>query len=189
VKVTDSVFEDAGYGLLAGDLSDVEVAVSKSAFRRMGFGGVSLWTNVQPTFGGMIGYPASVASRVTVKNSTFRNSGSIAIWMDETSGPSLVDLKVSDNNFVLAPPSQIGVLGSTVEGARVVDNNFSGKGYGGVVVQRSARWTVHENDFCDLLIPPSTPPPPDLGLPANDTQAPVVIIDSINIRVRHNNCA
>jgi hypothetical protein len=189
VKVTDSVFEDAGYGLLAGDLSDVRVTVSRSAFRRLVFGGVSLSTNFQQTFGDAIGYPASVSARVTVKDSTFKDSGATAIWMDELLGPSLVVLKVSDNNFVLAPPSQIGVLGTTVEGARIVDNDFSGEGYGGVVAVRSARWRVHENDFCDLLIQPSTPSPDDLMLPANETQAPLVILDSVDIGVDHNDCA
>jgi hypothetical protein len=190
VKVTNSVFEDADFGLLlARDLSDVRVTVSRSAFRRLVSGGVSLSTNYQPTLGGAIGYPASVPSRVTVKDSTFQDSGATAIWMDEFFGPSLVDLKVRDNNFVLAPPSQIGVLGTTVEGARIVDNDFLGQGYGGVVAVRSARWTVHENDFCDLFIPPSTPSPDDLMLPVNVTQTPIVTLSSVDIRATNNDCA
>jgi hypothetical protein len=188
LEVTDSVFEDAFAGVLAGDLSDVRVTVSRSAFRRLVDGAVALWTNYQPTFGAAIGYPAASPSRVIVKGSTFRDIGTIAVWMDEYVGPSLVDLKVRGNNFVLAPPSQTGVVGTTVDGAQIIDNDFSGEGYGGVVAVRSARWRVHHNDFCNLHIPPSTPAPPILELPANEAQAPVVIHDSVDIRVDHNDC-
>jgi hypothetical protein len=41
-----------------------------------------------------------------------------------------------------------------------------------------------------LAEPTSIPPsaPSDLGLPANDTQVPVVILDSVDIRVTDNPC-
>ena len=188
VQVTDSVFEDTRLGMLSGDLSDVTVTVDDSTFRHLDFG-VALYTNYQSTDGDAIGYPASAPSSVTIRDSTFDDSGATAIWMDEYLGPSLVDFEVRDDSFVLTPPSQAGVLGNSVEGARIVDNDFSGEGYGGVVAATSARWRVHDNDFCDLFIPPSAPSPPELGLPSNETQVPVVVLDSVDIRVTDNHCA
>lgn len=188
VKVSNSVFENTQLGLLLPDISDVRVRVDRSSVRHSDFG-MLLVTNRQSTTAAEIGYPASAPSRATIRNSTFEDSAVAAIEVNEGGGPSLVDVRVRDNDFVLGP-SQIGVIGTTVEDARVIDNDFSGQGYGGVVAVSSAGWRIRNNDFCDLLIPPSAPPPPppEVMLPANETQAPVVIHDSVDIRVDHNDC-
>jgi hypothetical protein len=186
VNVTDSVFEDTAFGVIAGDISDVNVTVGSSVFRRTELG-AWIEANFQSTEGDAIGYPASVPSRATISHSTLQDSDAAAVLVTEYSSPSLIDLKVSDNNFVLEAPSQAGVVGFTVEGARIVDNDFSGEGYAGVVAVTSAGWKIHDNDFCDLFVPPSAPN--ELGLPVNETQAPVVILDSVDIRVTDNDCA
>ena len=132
VEIRDSVFEDTPNGLLAGDLSDVRVIVDESVFRRVDYG-VSLWTNYSATDLDAIGYPAGVPSRVTIKGSTFEDTAAATVWMDEYLGPSHVDLRVNSNDFILDGPPQLGLLGTAVEGARIVGNSFSGEGYAGVV--------------------------------------------------------
>ena len=54
VTVRRSIFEDMYAGVLAGDLSDVDVTVDSSAFRREVYG-VVLWTNYQSTDGDAMG--------------------------------------------------------------------------------------------------------------------------------------
>jgi hypothetical protein len=56
-----------------------------------------------------------------------------------------------------------------------------------VVAVDSAHWRIHNNDFCDLLVPPRAPSA--LGLPANEARAAVVLLDSVDIRLTHNGCA
>ena len=123
-----------------------------------------------------------------IKNSSFEvsdqfaqeDSDQFAVVVNENVGPSLVDLTVRDNDFVLDGPTQTGVAGFTVDGARIVDNDFSGEGRAGVLATTSARWRIRNNDFCDLFIPPS---------PGNEAQAPVVIVNSVDIRATNNDCA
>ena len=136
----------------------------------------------------MIGYPASVPSQVTVSGSRFADTAVAAVLVKEL-GPSLIDLKVVDNALVLAAPSQAGIVGFNVEGARVRHNEVAGVGYAGVVAKDSARWRIHDNDFCDLVVPPGATADPDLDLPANEAGAAVVLVDSVGIRLTHNRCA
>jgi hypothetical protein len=113
--------------------------------------------------------------------------------MDEYFGPPLADLMVDDNAFVLVGGSQIGVLGNSVAGARIIDNHFEGEGYGAVVAVSSSGWQIHGNDFCKLDIPQSATAPPDLlvdrPLPVNESQTPVVLVDSVDIGATDNACA
>lgn len=68
-------------------------------------------------------------------------------------------------------------------------NEVAGVGYAGVVAKDSARWRIH-NNFCDLLVLPGATADPDLELPANEAGAAVVLVDSVGIRITHNNrCA
>ena len=187
VTVKDSVFQATPEGVLLPDISDVEVAVIGSNFRQVDFG-VDVITGGQSTQGQVIGYPASVASQVSVRGSRFADTAVAAILVDEL-GPSLIDLKVVDNALVLAAPSQAGIVGFNVEGARVRHNEVAGVGYAGVVAKDSARWRIHDNDFCDLVVPPGATADPDLDLPANEAGAAVVLVDSVGIRMTHNRCA
>jgi hypothetical protein len=187
VTVKDSVFHATPEGVLLPDISDVEVAVIGSNFRQVDFG-VDVITGGQSTQGQVIGYPASVASQVSVRGSRFADTAVAAILVDEL-GPSLIDLKVVDNALVLAAPSQAGIVGFNVEGARVRHNEVAGVGYAGVVAKDSARWRIHDNDFCDLVVPPGATADPDLDLPANEAGAAVVLVDSVGIRMTHNRCA
>jgi hypothetical protein len=125
---------------------------------------------------------------VTVRGSSFADTAVAAVWVEEL-GPSLVDLKVVDNALVLAAASQAGIVGFNVEGARVRHNEVAGVGYAGVVAKDSTHWRIHNNDFCDLVVPPGATADPDLGLPANQAGAPVVLLDSVDIRLTHNRCA
>ncbi len=133
-------------------------------------------------------YPAGVPSRVTIKGSTFEDTAAAAVWMDEYLGPSHVDLRVNSNDFILDGPPQLGLLGTAVEGARIVGNSFSGEGYAGVVALGSAAVEIHGNDFCELVVPPSAEASPELGLPTNESEAPIVLLDSIDNRVSGNGC-
>jgi hypothetical protein len=178
VRVTNSVFENTPDGLLLPDISDVRVSVDHSSGRRSAEFGL-LVTNIQANSAAAIGYPASVTSRATISNSTFEDMD-FAVVVNETVGPSLVDLRVRDNNFILEGPSQIGVVGLTVDDARIADNDFSGVGFAGVVALTSAHWRIRNNDFCDLFIPPS---------PQNPAQAPVVTANSDDIKLTDNACA
>ena len=187
VTVKDSVFHATPEGVLLPDISDVEVAVIGSNFRQVDFG-VDVITGGQSTQGQVIGYPASVASQVSVRGSRFADTAVAAILVDEL-GPSLIDLKVVDNALALAAPSQAGIVGFNVEGARVRHNEVAGVGYAGVVAKDSARWRIHDNDFCDLVVPPGATADPDLDLPANEAGAAVVLVDSVGIRMTHNHCA
>jgi hypothetical protein len=194
LTVTRSVFDHVWAGAIVGDLSDVDVLFDSSEFRPMAIGAVA-GTNFQSTEGGSIGYPASVPSRVRVTASAFQG-GEVAVAMDEYFGPPLADFTVDDNAFVLVGGSQIGVWGNFVAGAKVLDNDFGGQGYGAVVATSSEGWQIHGNDFCDLLIPPSATAPvdsdvfgPDIRFPENDAQSPVVLIDSVDMRVTDNECA
>lgn len=187
VTVKDSVFHATPEGVLLPDISDVEVAVIGSNFRQVDFG-VDVITGGQSTQGQVIGYPASVASQVSVRGSRFADTAVAAILVNEL-GPSMIDLKVVDNALVLAAPSQAGIVGFNVEGARVRHNEVAGVGYAGVVAKDSARWRIHDNDFCDLVVPPGATADPDLDLPANEAGAAVVLVDSVGIRMTHNRCA
>ena len=152
--------------------------------------GLRVSTNDRDTAPDAIGYPAFAPSRATIRNSTFEDSDIAAVAVDERPGPSLVDLRIRDNDFVLDGPSQTGIIGATVESARIVDNDFSGEGYGAVVAVMSTRWRIRNNDFCDLVIPPSAlPPVDDLMLPPNEAQTPIVTVNSVDIRATNNDCA
>ena len=187
VVVKDSVFDATPDGVLIPDISDVELAVTGSKFRHVDFG-VETATSFQSTQAQAIGYPASVPSQVTASRSRFTDTAVAAILVREL-GPSLVELKVVDNVLVLAAPSQAGVVGVNVEGARVRHNEVAGEGYAGVVAVDSARWRIHNNDFCDLVVPPGATADPSLELPANQAGTPVVLVDSVDIRLTHNRCA
>ena len=187
VIVKDSVFHATLEGVLLPDLSDVKVAVVGSTFREVDFG-VDVITSGQSTQGQAIGYPPSVPSQVRVGGSRFADTAVAAVGVEEL-GPSLIDLKVVDNALVLAAPSQAGIVGFNVEGARVRHNEVTGVGYAGVVAKDSARWRIHDNDFCDLVVPPGATADPDLDLPANEAGAAVVLVDSGGIRMTHNRCA
>jgi hypothetical protein len=187
VVVKDSVFQATPEGVLLPDISDVEVAVTGSKFREVAFG-VDVFTSGPSIDGQAIGYPASVPSQVTVSGSRFADTAVAAVWVEEL-GPSLIDLKVVDNALVLAAASQAGIVGFNVEGARVRHNDVAGVGYAGVVAKDSAHWRVHDNNFCDLLVPPGATADPILDLPANEAGAPVVLLDSVDIRLTHNRCA
>lgn len=190
LTVTRSVFDHVWAGAIVGDLSDVDVLFDSSEFRPVVFGALVL-TNFQSTEGGSIGYPPSVPSRVRVKDSRFEG-GDVSVLMDEYFGPPLTDLMVDDNAFFLVGGSQIGVLGNSVAGARIIDNHFEGEGYGAVVAVSSSGWQIHGNDFCHLDIPQSAAAPPDLlvdrPLPVNESQAPVVLVDSVDIGATDNAC-
>jgi hypothetical protein len=140
------------------DISDVKVAVTGSRFRQVDLG-VNALTSGQSTEGQAIGYPASVPSHVMVSGSRFADTAVAAVWVEEL-GPSLIDLKVVDNALVLAAPSQAGIVGFNVEGARVRQNEVAGVGYAGVVAKDSAPWRIHDNDLCDLVVPPGRRPIP-----------------------------
>jgi hypothetical protein len=190
VTVRDSVFHATDLGVSTPDLSDVKVAITDSKFRQVDVG-VDAITSDQSIGGQAIGYPASVPSQVTVRGSRFVDTGSAALLVEEL-GPSLIGLKVVDNTFVLAAPSQAGIVGFNVEGARVRHNEVAGEGYAGVVAKNSARWRIHDNDFCDLVVAPGATADPDLEdleLPANQVGAAVVLLDSVDIRLIHNRCA
>jgi hypothetical protein len=187
VTVKDSVFQATSEGVALPDLSDVKVAVTGSKFREVAFG-VDATTSGQSTQGQVIGYPASVPSQVTLRGSRFADTAVAAVWVEEL-GPSLIKLRVVDNALVLAAPSQAGIVGFNVEGARVRHNEVAGVGYAGVVAKDSARWRIHDNDFCDLVVPPGATADPDLDLPANEAGAAVVLVDSVGIRMTHNRCA
>jgi hypothetical protein len=134
LTVTRSVFDHVWAGAIVGDLSDVDVLFDSSEFRPMVFGAF-VFTNFQSTEGGFIGYPPSVPSRVRVRASAFQG-GEMAVAMDEYFGPPLADFMVDDNAFVLVGGSQIGVWGNFVAGAKILDNDFGGEGYGAVVPSR-----------------------------------------------------
>ena len=186
VLVKDSVFQATPEGVVLPDISDVKVAVSGSRFREVDLG-VDVFTSGQSTDGQVIGYPASVPSQMTVSGSRFADTAVAAVWVEEL-GPSLIKLKVADNALVLAAPTQAGIVGFNVEGARVRHNDVAGVGYAGVVAKDSAHWRIHNNDFCDLVVPPGATA--DLeGLPANQAGAAVVLVDSVDIRLTHNRCA
>lgn len=191
LTVARTVFQRTWAGVLVGDISDVDVLVDSSVFRPVVFGAI-VGTNFQSTEGGLIGYPAAVSSRVRVKDSRFEG-GDVSVLMDEYFGPPLADLMVDDNAFVLVGGSQIGVIGNSVAGARIIDNHVEGEGYGAVVAVSSSGWQIHGNDFCNLDIPQSATAPPDLlvdrPLPVNESQAPVVLLDSLDIRATDNSCA
>jgi hypothetical protein len=104
-------------------------------------------------------------------------------------GPSFVDLKVVDNALALTATSQAGIVGFNVEGARLRHNDFEGEGYAGVVAKESAHWRIDNNDFCDLVVQPGATADPDLELPANEAGVPVLLLESIGIRLIHNRCA
>jgi hypothetical protein len=190
VKVTNSTFEDMPFGTTLPNMSDVSVTLESSEYRDSDEVGLVVATNDRFTAPDAIGYPAFAPSRVTIRNSTFEDSDIAAVAVNERPGPSLVDLRIRDNDFVLDGPSQTGIIGATVDGARIVDNHFAGKGYGAVVAATSTRWRIRNNDFCDLFIPPSAPPPvDDLILPPNDAQTPIVTVNSVDIRATNNDCA
>ena len=84
-------------------------------------------------------------------------------WTNTSAPRSSTSKSETTASSSLLLPRRPGSSGNSVEGARIVDNDFSGEGYGGVVAATSARWRVHDNDFCDLFIPPSAPSPPELG--------------------------
>lgn len=125
---------------------------------------------------------------MTVRGSRFADTAVAAVWVEEL-GPSLVDLQVVDNALVLAAASQAEIVGLNIQGARVRHNDVAGVGYAGVVAKDSAHWRIHNNDFCDLLVPPGATADPILELPANQAGAPVVLLDSVDIRLTHNRCA
>ncbi len=188
IKVAHSTFMDTPNGVIAGDLSDADVLVEHSVFQRTDYG-VSLWTNYQATDGAAIGYPKAVAdSQVTISGSRFQNARVAAVWMDEYQGPSHVSFLTRRNTFRLADPSQVGVLANSVDKARFIGNDFSGIGYGALVAVTSHRWTLEHNNFCDLTIPPSASASPELGLPPNETQKPIVLFDSAQFQKLHNHC-
>jgi hypothetical protein len=188
LSVTDSVFKDTSLGVSSGDLSDVTVQVDDSTFRRTD-SGVSLWTNYQATDGAAITYPRRVApSRVTVLGNRFVDSRVVAVWMDEYQGPSRVAFTARSNEFVLATSSEVGVLGTSLDGARFIGNAFNGKGYGAVVAVNSRRWLVKRNDFCNLLVPPSATASAFLGLPSGENGKPLVLFDSSLFSVVGNHC-
>jgi hypothetical protein len=187
VTVQDSVFHATRLGVSTPDLSDVKVAITGSKFRQVDLG-VDVITSGQSTEGQAIGYPASVPSQVTVRGSRFVDTAVAAVWVDEL-GPSLIDFRVVDNSLVLAASSQAGIVGFNVEGARVGHNDVAGEGYAGVVAKDSARWRIHHNDFCELVVPPGATADPDLELPANEAGAAIVVLDSVDIRLTHNGCA
>jgi hypothetical protein len=151
VLVKDSVFHDTFLGVTITDISDVEVAVTGSRFRQVAIS-VEASTSFQPIEADEVRYPASVPSQVTVRGSRFVDTDLAAILVDEL-GPSLIALTVVDNAFVLAAPSQAGIVGFNVEGARLRHNDVAGEGYAGVVAVDSAHWRIHNNDFCDLVVP------------------------------------
>ena len=128
VIVKDSVFRATDRGVLVPDLSDVEVAVTGSRFQQVAFG-IEANTSRQSTSaeGQAIGYPASRRSRVKVNRSRFADTRLAAILVTEL-GPSLVDLNVVDNALALAAPSQAGIVGFNVEGARLRHNDFRRRG-------------------------------------------------------------
>jgi hypothetical protein len=189
VKVTNSTFDDVSFGAFLPNISDVSVTLERSKYRHSDVG-LFASTNNRFTAPDAIGYPAFAPSRATIRDSTFEDSDIAAVAVNEEAGPSLVDLRIRDNDFVLDGPSQTGVIGATVEGARIVDNDFSGEGYGAVVAVMSTRWRIRNNDFCDLLIPPSAlPPVDDLMLAPNEAQTPIVTLNSVDIRATNNDCA
>ena len=102
---------------------------------------------------------------MTVSGSRFADTAVAAVWVEEL-GPSLIDLKVVDNALVLAAPTQAGIVGFNVEGARVRHNDVAGVGYAGVVAKDSAHWRIHNNDFCDLVVPPGATADLGLGAPS-----------------------
>jgi hypothetical protein len=151
--VQDSVFRATDTGVLVPDLSDVEVAVTGSGFQQVAFGIEADTSRRSTSAGGQaIGYPASRRSRGKVKRSRFADTRLAAILVTEL-GPSLVDLNVVDNALALAAPSQAGIVGLNVEGARLRHNIFRGEGYAGVVAKDSTHWRINNNDFCDLVVP------------------------------------
>jgi hypothetical protein len=192
VIVKDSVFRATDRGVLVPDLSDARVAVTGSRFQQVAFG-IEASTNRQSTDpeGQAIGYPTSRRSRVKVNRSRFADTRSAAILVKEL-GPSLVDLKVVDNALALAAPSQAGIVGLNIDGARLRHNDFTGEGYAGVVAKDSADWRINNNDFCDLAVPPGATADladdNDLNLPANTAGAAVLLLDSVDIRLTHNRC-
>lgn len=187
LKVTDTTFKNTPIGVLSGDLSDIDVTVDDDTFRHTDYG-LNLWNNYQATDNADIAFPPPAASRVTVSDSTFHDTDVAAIWMDEYLGPSRVSFLAQRNDFVLTHPTQVGVLGNSLDGARFIDNDFSGKGYGALVAVTSSRWLVQENDFCHLRISPPATAHPQLGLPPNETNKPVVLFDSSDFRMVRNRC-
>jgi hypothetical protein len=193
VIVKDSVFRATAEGVLVSDLSDVAVAVTSSRFQQVAFG-IDADTSRQSTSaeGQAVGYPESRRSHVKVKRSRFADTRSAAILVKEV-GPSLVDLNVVDNALALAAPSQAGIVGLNIDGARLRHNDFTGEGYAGVVAKDSAHWRIDNNDFCDLAVPPGATAnladEPGLNLPANTAGAAVLFLDSVDIRLTHNRCA
>ena len=195
VMVKDSVFRATDRGVLVPDLSDARVAVTGSRFQQVAFG-IEAVTSFQSTTsaeGQAIGYPASRRSRVKVKRSRFADTRLAAILVTEL-GPSLVDLNVVDNALALAAPSQAGIVGFNVEGARLRHNDFRGEGYAGVVAKDSAHWRINNNDFCDLVVPPGATAADlaayvEIELPANKAGAAVLLLDSVDIQMTHNRCA
>jgi hypothetical protein len=193
VVVKDSVFRATDTGVMVPDLSDVKVSVTGRRFQRVGFG-IDASTNFQSTTpqGQAIGYPASRRSQVKVQRSKFADTRSAAILVKEL-GPSLIDLKVVDNAFVLAASSQAGIVGFNIEGARLRHNDVAGEGYAGVVAKESADWRIENNDFCDLVVPPGATAnladDSDLDLPANTAGAALMLLDSVDIQLTDNSCA
>ena len=148
--------------------------MSGSRFRQIAVG-VEAITGGQSIDGQVIGYPAAVPSRVTVRDTRFADTDTAAILVEEL-GPSLIDLKVVDNALVLAASAQAGIIGFNVQGARIRHNQVAGEGYAGVVAKDSAHWRIHGNDFCDLVVPPGATADPDRGLPANAAGAKVALL-------------
>ena len=108
------------------------------------------------------------------------------MFVDGYSRPDLLDVRVSDNNFALRGPSQTGVGAFDVDGARIVDDDFSGRAYAGVAGVTSTAGGIHGNDFCNLTIPPSAESA--LGFPPNEALEPIVFFDSEDARIDNNDC-
>jgi hypothetical protein len=186
IEVRDTVFEDVLIPIALPDLSAISVRVTEAAFWHSAFG-ILVPNNSQATNGVEIGYPASAPSSLRVHESTFGDSALASVLVDDFFGPSLADLRIADNHFVLVDASQTGIFGVTLERARISDNEFTGQGYAAIAAIGSTDWQIAENEFCDLDIPPSAQAA--LGLPPNVPQAPVVLLNSTGMRVTNSECA
>jgi hypothetical protein len=185
INVRNTEFSDVSIPLLLPDISDMRVDIHKVALQRSLIG-ILVQTNVQSTFAGAIGYPATVPSSVKVDLSSIDDSILAGVLLDEVFGPPQLDTKILNNEFGLAAPFQAGVVGFAVDGAQFTNNSFVGIGYAAITAIDSTAWKINANDFCSLAIPPSAPSA--FGFPPNDDQEPIVLLNSTVFKRKNNGC-